>query len=192
MPPLMTSRLQRPPVAGDEQAGRPGAGDESRFEAGAALIDEDPSHAEGHATLREEIRGQARRAARRRQADAASEVRLTAFDEYRTGRGTGTTRRARPPIHRRPVTGLLALLLAVALTLSISFASPGSDTYRAAVGWHPGGAILTVTGETGELFVNGMPAPGAGLLYEVWLQGLALRRPQAVVSPRSGGGAHSR
>jgi hypothetical protein len=63
-----------------------------------------------------------------------------------------------------------ALLAAVALTVGISFASPPSDTYPAAVSWSPGGAILKVSGGKGELFVTGMPAPGPGEIYEVWLQ----------------------
>ncbi len=115
-------------------------------------------------TLREEIRGQARaQAVRRREAGARVSVAAS---------------RPSRPLWRRPAAGFAALALAIALTVALGFASPGAATYQAAVGWHPGGAILSVKGGRGELFVTGMPAPAPGTLYEVWLQhGTAPPRP---------------
>ncbi len=115
-------------------------------------------------TLREELRGQARaQAVRRREAGARASV-----------AASGASR----SVWRRPGAGFAALAIAVALTVALGFASPGAATYQAAVGWHPGGAILTEKGGRGELFVTGMPAPAPGTLYEVWLQhGTAPPRP---------------
>ncbi len=110
-------------------------------------------------SMREEIRGQARARvsqARQARAQAAS--------------APQAARRSRQPVFKRPVTGIAALLVAIALTVLISYMSSPTATYSAAVSWSPGGAILNVSGGQGELLVTGMPAPGAGRAYEIWLQ----------------------
>jgi anti-sigma-K factor RskA len=81
------------------------------------------------------------------------------------------TRRGRSRGGWRPrPAAMLALAAAIALTVFISFKSPSTQIYQAAVAWHPGNAVLQVNNGKGQLLVTGMPAPPEGKVYEVWLE----------------------
>ncbi len=71
-----------------------------------------------------------------------------------------------------PVLGAVALAAVVLVSIgAVALLSGGTSTrvVDAAVTWH-GTAVVRVSGGRGELVVNGMPAPPAGKVYEVWLQ----------------------
>ncbi len=127
-----------------------------------------PSHeqppAPARSSAREEIRGRARAQVAQARAQAAGSA--------------PPARRSRQALFRRPGTGIAALFAAIALTILISYMSSPTTTYRAAVSWRPGGAILKVSSGKGELLVTGMPPAGSGRAYEIWLQhGTAAPRP---------------
>jgi anti-sigma-K factor RskA len=86
-------------------------------------------------------------------------------------------RRLRRPllIPRRALRGLAAVAtVIVAVVIGVAIGSSGSGSgsrvIDARVTGTPGSAQLRIAHGRGELIVRGMPAPGPGRIYEVWLE----------------------
>jgi hypothetical protein len=63
-----------------------------------------------------------------------------------------------------------ALLVLAVVTVVLTNQPAGTRVIRAQTAWSPGGATVELTGSRGELLVEGMPAPAAGKVYEVWVE----------------------
>ncbi len=107
------------------------------------------------------------------------EVRGTSQDA--PARATGSPRvaprRVRRPllIPRRTLAGLgaaaaVAAAVLVGVAIGSSSGGSGSRLIQAQVMGAPGSAQLRIAGGRGELMVRNLPAPGAGRIYEVWLE----------------------
>ena len=107
------------------------------------------------------------------------EVRGTSQDA--PARATGSPRvaprRVRRPllIPRRTLAGLgaaaaVAAAVLVGVAIGSSRGGSGSRLIQAQVMGAPGSAQLRIAGGRGELMVRNLPAPGAGRIYEVWLE----------------------
>jgi hypothetical protein len=82
-------------------------------------------------------------------------------------RSSGGRRRR---VSRPAKAGSLALLVAAALTIALSFVTSTTTVYQAEITWTPGAAVVKVSGEHGELLASGMPPAPSGKVYEVWLE----------------------
>lgn len=74
------------------------------------------------------------------------------------------------PVPKAALAGVGALLVAAVITLVLTNESASTQLIRARTAWRAGGAVVKVSGNHGELLVEGMPAPPAGKVYEVWLE----------------------
>jgi anti-sigma-K factor RskA len=89
---------------------------------------------------------------------------------------------------RGALAGGVAVLIALAVVVGVLIGSRGSSSrlIPASVGY----AQLRVTGDRGELIVNHLPSPGAGRIYEMWLQhGSAAPKPSTLFAVTSNGTA---
>ncbi len=73
---------------------------------------------------------------------------------------------------------LVLALAAAAGVVALSSSGSSTRTIQANVTWRPGNAQLRVKGGRGELILNGMPAPPANKVYEVWV-----KRPRRAPTP---------
>jgi anti-sigma-K factor RskA len=87
------------------------------------------------------------------------------------------SRRARRPLlfPRRAFAALgaaaaVAIAVVVGVVIGSSGSGSGSRVIQAAVVGAPGSAQLRIAHGRGELIVRDLPAPGAGRIYEVWLE----------------------
>jgi anti-sigma-K factor RskA len=89
-------------------------------------------------------------------------------------RAAGSRLRWRPNL---AVGALAAAVVALAVIAIVPHGEPGSRTIRAQVLVRRASASLSVSGESGQLRVAGMPQAGAGRVYEVWRQGSGAPQP---------------
>ncbi|HTU86457.1 MAG TPA: anti-sigma factor [Solirubrobacteraceae bacterium] len=104
-------------------------------------------------------------------------LRKRVLKEVRATPHDGAPARARRPvlIPRRALgafAGAVAVAVAVIVGIAIGSSGGGGGTrvIQAQVIGAPGSARLQITSGRGELVLRGLPAPGAGRIYEVWFE----------------------
>jgi anti-sigma-K factor RskA len=74
------------------------------------------------------------------------------------------------PVPKPVLVALGALLVVAVVTIVLSNRTAGTRYIPAKTAWRSGGAAVKLNSGHGELLVQGMPAPPAGKVYEVWVQ----------------------
>ena len=87
-----------------------------------------------------------------------------------SGDPTRASGRSGRRVSKQAKAGSLALVVAVALTIGLSFVTSDTTIYQGEVTWTPGAAVIKVSDEHGELLATGMPPAPSGKVYEVWLE----------------------
>jgi anti-sigma-K factor RskA len=121
--------------------------------------------------LRDRVMSDVREDARRRQAGTSAAT----STQVRAG-----SRAARSRLRWRPnlaVAVLAAVVVALAVIAIVPGGEPGTRTIRAQVRVSGARASLSVSGESGQLRIAGMPQAGPGRVYEVWRQGSGAPQP---------------
>ncbi len=91
-----------------------------------------------------------------------------------------------------PRSALVAVgaLLAISVLIVFLTAGPASQRLiRARAEWTPGGALIELSGQHGQLLAEGMPDPPAGDVYAIWIvRGRGALKPTgALFAPTEGG-----